>query len=92
MPDKEKTFPELQERIEKTLVILEGLSPNSMELMEDQEIILSTPWGDKAFASGKTYVVDYVVPSFYFHYCMAYALMRREGVQIGKLDYLGLTM
>lgn len=92
MPDKEKTFPELRERIEKTLIILEGLSPNNMELMEDQEIILPTPWGDKTFASGKTYVLEYVIPSFYFHYCMAYALMRKEGVQIGKLDYLGLSL
>jgi len=39
--------------------------------------------------TGKAYVTNYAVKNFYFHFVMAYALLRKEGVQIGKLDYLG---
>ena len=58
--------------------------------MEDKEVIMSTRNGDQKF-TGLSYVNTFAVPNFYFHMCMVYALLRKEGVPLGKRDYLGLV-
>ncbi|KFY90229.1 hypothetical protein V498_06086 [Pseudogymnoascus sp. VKM F-4517 (FW-2822)] len=88
MADEEKTFPELQERIAKTIAVLESVDPKSFEGIESKEVILSVPSGDQKF-TGLSYVNTFAVPNFYFHMCMVYAILRKEGVPVGKLDYLG---
>ncbi len=88
MEDNEKTFPELQARIAKTIEVLEKLDPKSMDGMEDEEIVMKLRSGERRL-KGRNYVLSYAVPNFYFHLCMAYAILRKEGVQIGKTDYLG---
>jgi uncharacterized protein len=88
MEDNEKTFPELQARITKTIEVLEKLDPKSWEGAEDAEVVMKLRSGDRKF-TGKSYVLTYAIPNFYFHVCMAYAILRKEGVQVGKLDYLG---
>jgi uncharacterized protein len=86
MEDNEKTFAELQDRITKTIQFLEKLDPKSMDGMEEEEVMLR----DRKLIA-KSYVLGYAVPNFYFHLCMAYAILRKEGVPIGKLDYLGVV-
>ena len=88
MEDNEKTFPELQARIAKTIEVLEKLDSKCMDGMEDEEVVMKLRSGERRL-KGRNYVLSYAVPNFYFHLCMAYAILRKEGVQIGKLDYLG---
>jgi hypothetical protein len=88
MEDNETTFAELQARIAKTIEFLETVDPKSMDGMEDGEVIMKRGGGERKF-SGKEYVFKYAIPNFYFHLCMAYAILRKEGVPVGKLDYLG---
>jgi hypothetical protein len=87
MEDNEKTFPELQTRITKTIDLLEQVDPDNMNDMEDKEVVMKTSSGATSF-TGTTYVLNYAIPNFYFHLCIAYAILRKEGVPIGKLDYL----
>ncbi|CAG8980063.1 hypothetical protein HYALB_00013388 [Hymenoscyphus albidus] len=82
--DEEKTLAELQERVQKTIGILETVDPKSMDGKEDLKIEI----GPYKF-TGTTYVQQFVIPNFYFHHVMTYALLRKEGVQIGKRNYLG---
>jgi uncharacterized protein len=88
MEDHETTFAELQARIAKTIEFLETVDPKSMDGMEDGEVIMKWRGGERKF-SGREYVFKYAIPNFYFHLCMAYAILRKEGVPVGKLDYLG---
>lgn len=90
MEDNETTFPELQARITKTIEVLEMVDPKSMEGMEDGEVVMKLRAGDRKM-SGKSYVLTYAIPNYYFHLCMAYAILRKEGVPVGKADYLGAT-
>jgi uncharacterized protein len=90
MPDTETTFPELQARIAKTIALLEKLDPKCMDGMEDVEVVLRTQGLDRKF-TGRSYVQTFAVPNFYFHLCMAYAILRKEGVPLGKLDYFGVA-
>ncbi|MCJ1307697.1 hypothetical protein MMC25_001345 [Agyrium rufum] len=90
MADDETSFAELQERIAKTIKFLEDVDPKCMDGMEDKEVIMATRRGDNKF-TGLSYVNTFAIPNFYFHMCMVYALLRKEGVPVGKLDYLGQT-
>ncbi|KFY08189.1 hypothetical protein V492_06449 [Pseudogymnoascus sp. VKM F-4246] len=90
MADEEKTFPELQERIAKTIAVLESVDPKSFEGIEDKEVVLVTRSGEQKF-TGLSYVNTFAIPNFYFHTCMVYAILRKEGVPVGKQDYLGRT-
>ena len=90
MEDNETTFPELQARITKTIEVLEKVDPKSMDGMEDGEVVLKVRDGEKKL-TGRNYVLNYAIPNFYFHLCMAYAILRKEGVPVGKADYLGVA-
>jgi uncharacterized protein len=87
MEDNETTFPELQARISKTIEVLEKVDPKSMDSMEDGEVIMKLRVGERKL-TGRNYVLNYAIPNFYFHLCMAYAILRKEGVPVGKMDYL----
>ncbi|KZP29017.1 hypothetical protein FIBSPDRAFT_947026 [Athelia psychrophila] len=87
MPDTQVTFPELHQRIEDTIKILEALKADSMDGKNDAEITL----GERKM-KGEAYIINYAVPNFYFHLVTAYALLRKEGVPVGKKDYLGVNL
>lgn len=89
MADNETTFPELQARIAKTIEVLEKVDPKVMDGMEDGEVILKVQGSERKF-TGREYVLKFAIPNYYFHLCMAYAILRKEGVQVGKNDYLGI--
>jgi uncharacterized protein len=88
MPDTETSFDDLQKRIADTIAMLESVPAANFEGREDAEIILSTGQADIPF-TGRTYVLGFALPNFFFHVSIAYALLRSKGVPLGKMDYLG---
>ena len=84
MADNEVTFSDMQARIDKTLEILKSAKREDFDGKEDTEVDVR---GRKMIA--RDYVFGFAVPNFYFHYATAYAILRKEGVEIGKSDYLG---
>lgn len=87
-PDEEKTFPELQQRIAKTVNYLKGFQPAQFEGAEDRTVTLKFPQGAMTF-SGRDFLVGFAIPNFYFHITAAYAILRHSSIAIGKMDYLG---
>ena len=86
--DNESTFPELVARIDKTIALLETFKPEQIDGSEDKTI--SLPMHDRMLTfNGMSYLLDYVLPNFYFHVTTAYAILRHNGVEIGKQDFLG---
>lgn len=88
MADDETTFEQLQERIKKTIAILEKVDAKAMDANREKEVVLKTGAGDFKFTS-ESYLLKFAVPNFYFHETTAYGILRNAGVPIGKMDYLG---
>lgn len=88
MADTEQSFADLQARIEKTIAFLESVPRERIDGREDAPVVLRTPNGEIPF-TGRSHVLHFSLPNFYFHLSIAYALLRRAGVPIGKLDFLG---
>lgn len=88
--DSEKTFPELKERIAKTIAFLGTLSASQIDGSEDRDITMKVGPQDMHF-KGLPYLVGFSLPNFYFHVTMAYAIAREGGVELGKMDYLGMV-
>ena len=87
-PDTEATFPELQARIAKTVAFLRGLDAARFAGSEDRAITLKLD-RDRTF-TGRDYLLSFVLPNFFFHVTTTYAILRHNGVEIGKPDYLVL--
>jgi hypothetical protein len=86
--DNESTFAELQARIDKTVAFLQSISAAQIDGSEDHAISLK--FGIREInLLGQTYLLDFVFPNFHFHLTTAYAILRHNGVEIGKMDYLG---
>jgi len=86
--DNESTFPELVARIDKTLAYLETFKPEQIDGSEERAIVLRLR-GTTLNLNGLTYLLDFVLPNFFFHVTTAYAILRHCGVEIGKQDFLG---
>ena len=86
--DDETTFPELQERIKRVLAFIRSLKAAQFEGSDSRQVEMKTPVGNLGF-NGADYLNGWALPNFYFHYTAAYSLMRHNGVQLGKLDFLG---
>jgi hypothetical protein len=87
-PDTETTFAELKARIAKTLDFLKTVTPAQVQGAEARTIEIKFPNGSWKF-TGLSYVSEFVLPNFYFHVSMVYALLRNNGVDVGKGDFLG---
>lgn len=87
--DDESTFAQLQARIQSTLAFLEGLPVAAFDEAGSREIVLrpGTP-KERRFAGGP-YLLSYGLPQFFFHVATAYAILRHNGVELGKKDYMG---
>ena len=86
--DTEKTYEELKARIAKTLDFIGSVKPEQFAGAETREVVLKFPNVTLKF-NGKDYVTKFALPNFYFHTATAYAVMRKNGVELGKADYLG---
>jgi len=85
--DNEASFAELKERIAKTMAYVAGFKPEQFEGSESRDIVLKFPTNTFEF-KGKDYLLHFVIPNFLFHMTTAYNILRHNGVEIGKLDYL----
>ena len=86
--DNEASFEELQTRISNTIKFLESVPADQIDGTEEKEITL--PAGDKEFKfSGRDFLQKFVLPNVYFHAVTAYNILRHNGVEIGKMDFLG---
>ena len=88
MPDTEASFAELKARCDKTIAFLESLDPAAVDAGIAREIELRFPNGGGMRFDGQTYLTGFVLPNVYFHATMAYAILRAQGVDLGKQDYL----
>jgi uncharacterized protein len=86
--DTETTLAELKARIAKTVDFLKSVNPAQLKDAESRAIEIKFPNGSWKF-TGIAYLTDFVLPNFYFHVSMVYALLRKSGVDIGKGDFLG---
>ena len=86
-PDTEQTFAELRQRIAKVLGFLETVQPKDLAGGEDRKV--APPWLGGRWLRGDDYLGHIAIPNFFFHLTMAYAILRHNGVQIGKRDFLG---
>jgi hypothetical protein len=90
--DTEATFADLKARSTKTREFLATLTPAQFEGAEGRQITLKVGPPDKQMVLdfvGVDYLQNWGIPNVYFHYSMVYALLRHNGVQVGKRDYLG---
>lgn len=88
MEDTEASFAELITRIDKTLAHLKSFKPADIDGSEDKAISLKTPFGALNF-TGLQYLLHFAMPNFYFHTTTTYAILRHNGVVLGKQDFLG---
>ena len=86
--DTESSIAELQERLAKTIAFIGSFKPEQIDGTEDKAIV--TKRGDKeTHYKGMQFLLGHAIPNVYFHSSMAYAILRTNGVAIGKRDYLG---
>ncbi|WP_353431663.1 DUF1993 domain-containing protein [Polynucleobacter sp. MWH-UH23A] len=86
--DHESTFEQLQERIAKTIAFAKTITPAQLEGSETKEIKFSIKEWNFEFV-GDQYLLTWIIPNFYFHIATAYNILRHNGVEVGKSDYLG---
>jgi hypothetical protein len=88
--DTEKTFPELQSRLEKTSEFLRSISPSQLDGAPLRLIESRLPSGAVEYLAAETYLLTRALPNFYFHLVTAHDVLRHMGMPIGKRDYLYL--
>ena len=86
-PDDEKSFEELQARIAKTVAFLAGLNKDQFEGAENRDIHIKAGPRELDF-KGAAYLETWAKPNFYFHLTTAYAILRHNGIELGKPDFL----
>ncbi len=87
--DSERSFADLQARIAKTLTFIESLEQSKFEGAAEREIILRPGSPQEKRFTGLAYLLSYGMPNFYFHVTTAYGILRHNGVEIGKSDFVG---
>lgn len=86
--DKEQSFAELTARVDVAIAFLRTLSSAQIDGSETREITRSIRGTPTTF-TGLNYLIQYSLPNFYFHVTTAYAILRHNGVEVGKADYIG---
>lgn len=87
-PDVETTIPELKARIARTIEFLDTIRPEQMEGRETAIVTIPYGSGELKF-EGSEYLLQHALPNFYFHCATVYAILRHNGLEIGKRDFLG---
>ena len=86
-PDTEKTIADLRARIRTCVTYLDELKPSTYAGAEDRRV--APPWLQGKWMRGADYLAQVAVPNFYFHVTTAYAILRHNGVDLGKMDFIG---
>jgi uncharacterized protein len=87
--DNETSFADLRARIAKTLAFIETLKPQQFEGSATREIVTQGGTPKEKRFTGQAYLLHYGLPHFFFHVTNAYAILRHNGVDVGKKDYIG---
>ena len=86
--DNEVSFADLKQRIAKTIAFINGFSAAQIDGTEDKDIV--TKRGDvETRYKGMQFLLNHAMPNVYFHVTTVYAILRHNGIEIGKRDYLG---
>lgn len=85
----EQSFAELQDRISKALAFIDSLTPSQFEGSETREIVLRPGTPKEKTLLGHAYLSNYGLPQFFFHVTTAYAILRHNGLEVGKADFMG---
>jgi uncharacterized protein len=85
--DTEKTISELRARIRKTVIFAESVKEEQYEGASDRKVNVS--WAPGKVIAGEDYLLEITIPNLYFHIAMAYAILRNNGIDVGKMDFLG---
>ena len=86
--DSEQSFEELRARIARIIAFVESFSAGQIDGSEERDITLKAGGREMSF-KGLPYLLGYAMPNFYFHLVTAYNILRHNGVEIGKRDYIG---
>lgn len=86
-PDTEQTLPELNARIQSVIAYLGTFTAKDFEGAAERHI--ARPRWEGKYLTGEEFLVQHALPNFYFHFTTAYAILRHNGVNVGKKDYLG---
>lgn len=86
-PDTEKSLGEIKMRIKSVISYLEGLNADDFQQASSRHI--SQPRWEGKYLTGEEFVHQHAIPNFYFHMVTAYSILRHNGLDIGKKDYLG---
>lgn len=89
MPDEEKTFADLRDRVARTLAYVESVPASAFDGAETREITVPAGAFTLQF-TGLDYLLEFVIPNFQFHVVTAYDILRHKGVPLGKRDFLGI--
>nr|WP_315479119.1 DUF1993 domain-containing protein [uncultured Rhodoferax sp.] len=90
MPDTELTFAELQTRIATVVTFISGLDASLFDKPHSREIVIQAGTPRERTFDASTYLLHYGLPQFFFHVTTTYALLRHNGVEVGKKDYMGV--
>jgi uncharacterized protein len=85
--DVESDFDQLQARISKTLDYVREFKPSQIDGSEDRDITITFGTNTRTF-KGENYLVGFALPNFFFHTTTAYAILRHNGIELGKGDYM----
>ncbi|HVK42450.1 MAG TPA: DUF1993 family protein [Phenylobacterium sp.] len=86
--DSETSFEELKARVDKTIAFLRTLEAGAVDGSEERDITLVRR-GETSIVKGQAYLLEQAMPNFYFHLTTAYAILRHNGVEVGKRNFLG---
>lgn len=84
----EQTFPELVERVKKTIAFVNTFQPEQIDGTEEKDVVIKRGETTVTY-KGQAYLLNRVLPNFFFHITTAYDILRHNGVELGKKDYLG---
>jgi hypothetical protein len=88
-PDTEQSFEELHVRIAKTLAFIDTIKPEQIDGSEERDIVVYKGSPYEMQFKGQSYLVNFGLPNFLFHVTTAYALLRHNGIEVGKQDFIG---
>ena len=89
LDDTEQSFAELQARLATVLAFVNSLAPELFDNAATREIITQAGTPKEKRFTGQSYLFNYGLPHFFFHTTAAYAVLRHNGVEVGKKDYIG---
>jgi hypothetical protein len=88
MADTEASFAELKERCARTVAFIESVDPTALADAGEREVVLKLGRNGSYRFTGRDYLARFALPNFFFHVTTAYAILRNQGVPLGKADFL----